>query len=202
MRVRDQGGVALVELAFVALLVFTLAAGAFDYGFAWRSGLAANEAARSGARVGSGQGATAGADYYALNSVRASLVASGQMGKLRRVVIFQAASADGRVPASCLEASPIGPCNVLSPQQLLALDRTSFDLAISTDPDTAPTGTGCLEPSAATLANWCPDVRVNDPQDAADFIGVFVELFYENQFLMLGEGTTVRRTAVMRLEPK
>ena len=51
------------------------------------------------------------------------------------------------------------------------------------------------------LAGWCPSARVNNPQASADYVGVYVELWYKNQFPVLGSGTTVRRTAVMRVEP-
>ena len=61
---RERGAM-LVEFAFVAMFLVVLVAGTFDYGFAWRSGLAVNEGARAGARVGSGQSLSRGADYYA-----------------------------------------------------------------------------------------------------------------------------------------
>ncbi len=198
---RGQRGVAMVELAFVAMLLLVIVAGTFDYGFAWRSGLAANEAARTGARVASGQAKSPGADYYALNGVRASLVASGQIANVRKIIIFKSTTANGAVPSTCTATTPTGTCNVLNGTQLQALSSSSYSLVISTDPTVAPTGTGCLLTSAAMLAGWCPSARVNNPQASADYVGVYVELWYKNQFPVLGSGTTVRRTAVMRVEP-
>lgn len=196
-----ERGAGLVELALVASLLCLLIAGAFDYGFAWRSGLAANEAARTGARVGSGQSLSRGADYYALSGLRASLVSSGEDSRLVKVVIFKSTSANGKVPTSCTNDVPSGTCNVLNRTQLINMEVSSFDLTISSNPAVDPTGTGCLKPGEALLANWCPNARSNSQETGSDYYGVYVELRYRNQFPLLGPGTTVRRTAVMRLEP-
>jgi Flp pilus assembly protein TadG len=190
-----------VELALVAILLLTLVAGAFDYGFAWRTGLATNEAARTGARVGSSQSLSRGADFYALNGLRASLRSSKVQGDVRKVVIFKSTTANGRVPTSCTLATPSGTCNVLTGAQLEALTVASFDLTISTNPTVAPTGTGCLRSTAALRAGWCPNARSNNQDTGSDYYGVYLEVWYENKFSILGEGTLVRRTAVMRLEP-
>ena len=99
-RAAGERGAVLVELAFIAMFLVILVAGTFDYGFAWRTGLAVNEAARTGARVGSGQGISRGADYYALNGVRAALDSSGLTNDVRKVVIFKSTNANGGVPAS------------------------------------------------------------------------------------------------------
>ena len=61
-----ERGAALIEFAFVCMLLVTLVAGAWDYGRGWRAGLSATEAARTGARVGSGQGKFIQADFAAL----------------------------------------------------------------------------------------------------------------------------------------
>jgi Flp pilus assembly protein TadG len=199
-RSSGERGAVTVELAVVAILLLTLVAGTFDYGFAWRTGLAGNEAARTGARVGSSQALSRGADYYALNGLRASLRSSGVMDDVRKVVIFKSTTADGEVPTSCLNPSPTGTCNVLTGAQLDALTVSSFNLTIPTD-GSSPTGTGCLTTSAAMRAGWCPNARSNNQDTGADYYGVYVELFYDNQFSILGNGTAVKRTAVMRLEP-
>lgn len=196
-----ERGAVIVELAFIVVLLVTLVAGAFDYGFAWRYGLTANEAARTGARVGSGQAISRGADYYALNGLRASLDASGVTNDVVKVIIFKSTSSSGRVPSSCKQASPSGTCNVLTGAQLKALSLSSFDLTISSNPGVAPTGTGCLKAGTALRAGWCPNVRSNVQDTGSDFYGVYVELFYHNKFSILGKGTTVSRTAVMSLEP-
>jgi Flp pilus assembly protein TadG len=196
-----ERGAVLVELAFIAMFLVVLVAGTFDYGFAWRTGMAVNEAARTGARVGSGQGISRGADYYALNGVRSALQSAGITSDVQKVVIFKSTTTTGRVPASCLASTPSGTCNVLTGAQLSALSVSSYDLTISADPKVAPTGTGCLRSSAARHVGWCPNARSNNQDAGADYFGIYVEVRYRNKFRVLGEGTTVTRTAVMRLEP-
>ncbi|MEZ5183704.1 MAG: TadE/TadG family type IV pilus assembly protein [Acidimicrobiales bacterium] len=200
-RAAGERGAVLVELAFIAMFLVILVAGTFDYGFAWRTGLAVNEAARTGARVGSGQGISRGADYYALNGVRAALDSSGLTNDVRKVVIFKSTNANGGVPASCVAPSPSGSCNVLTGAQLNALTTTSYNLTISSDPAVAPTGTGCLKSSAATYVGWCPNARSNDQDAGSDYYGVYVEVYYRNKFRVMGDGVTIRRSAIMRLEP-
>ena len=141
-RRRNERGAGLVELALVAMLLFFLVASTFDYGFAWRAGLAVNESARAGARVGSGQAVSRGADYYALNSVKSGLTSSGIIDNVDKVVLFKATTTDGKVPSSCLPATPSGTCNVLTGAQVKALTVSSYDVTISSDPGTAPTGSG------------------------------------------------------------
>jgi Flp pilus assembly protein TadG len=198
---RERGAM-LVEFAFVAMFLVVLVAGTFDYGFAWRSGLAVNEGARAGARVGSGQSLSRGADYYALNSVKSALTASGSIDQVQKVVIFKSTSTDGIVPSSCLVANPTaGTCNVLTGAQLKALSVASYDLVVSADPAVAPTGTGCLKTAAALRVGWCPNARSNSQETGADYYGVYVELLYPRKFPVFGSSITVTRTAVMRLEP-
>lgn len=198
---RGQRGAALVEFSLVAMFLLALVASTFDFGFAWRAGLAVNEAARAGARVGSSQSLSKGADYYALNGVRATLVASGAIGQVEKVVVFKSATADGRVPASCLLAAPTGTCNVLTGAQLSALTLSSFDVTIAADPTVAPTGTGCLRTTAAVRVGWCPNARSNNQETGADYYGVYVQLSYPRKFPLFGKNIKVTRTAVMRLEP-
>jgi len=200
-RRRSERGAGLVELALVATLLFFLVASTFDYGFAWRAGLAVNESARAGARVGSGQALSRGADYYALNSVKSSLTSSGIIDNVEKVVIFKATTADGRVPASCLAATPTGTCNVLTGAQVKALTAASYDVVISADPGTAPTGTGCLKSTAAQRVGWCPNARSNNQDTGSDYMGVYIQMSYPRKFGAFGSSISVSRTAVMRLEP-
>ena len=173
-RSRERGA-GLVELALVGLFLTFLVAATFDYGFAWRAGLAVNESARAGARVGSGQSLSAGADYYALNSLRASLTASGTLDQVEKVVIFKATTTDGKVPASCLKASPTGTCNVLTGAQLKALSTASYDVVISSNPAVAPTGTGTKVMTGPVKysyknrtsdTNWSATIELKDGESA------------------------------------
>lgn len=198
---RRQRGAGLVEFAFISMILVVLVASTFDYGFAWRAGLAVNESARAGARVGSGQAVSPGADYYALNSLRSSLISSGVVDQVTKVVIFKSTTTDGRVPSTCLTASPTGTCNVLTGAQLQALTASSYDLTISADPAVKPTGTGCLKTSAATRVGWCPNARSNSQDTGADYYGVYIEASYPRKFTAFGSSISITRTAVMRLEP-
>jgi hypothetical protein len=133
--------------------------------------------------------------------VRSTLVASGVIDQVQKIVVFKSTTADGRVPSSCIAATPSGTCNVLTGAQLKALTLSSFNLVISTDSSVAPTGTGCLNTNAATLVGWCPNNRSNNQDTGSDYYGVYIELKYPRKFPVFGRSITVTRTAVMRLEP-
>lgn len=198
---RGERGVALVEMSFVVLMMFVLVAGAFDYGLAWQSGMAVNEAARTGARVGSGQATNISADYNALTGVQASLRSAGKIDHVEKVVVFLSSTTNGRVPASCIAASPSGTCNVLTGAQLASLDQSSFNIVWNVDPDEPPTGgNGCLKAGSAVRSGWCPTSRINT-QATAQYYGIYIEYEHDNYFPIMGDTHTVKRTAVMRLEP-
>ncbi len=194
-----ERGAVLVEFAMVASVLLLLVAGAFDYGWAWRAGLATNEAVRTATRVGSGQNTSPGADYYALNGLRSAMVAAGKLGDVEKVVIFKSSTVDGKVPASCLAATPTGTCNVLTGAQLANLSLSSFNLTIGAN--NTVTGTGCLTSAASKRNAWCPTSRSNNQDTGADYYGVYLEMTYDHQFPFLGGSTKVTRTSVMRLEP-
>ncbi len=149
----DERGAAMVEVAMVALLLVTLLAGALDYGMAWRTGLAVNEASRTGARVGSAQGVDVHSDYNILTGLRSALASSGQLGRLERVVIFRSDGPDGRVPADCTTTlgSTAEPCNVLTGDQVRALP--TVEIAATSD------ASGCID--ASMVKGWCPSSRVD-----------------------------------------
>lgn len=178
----------MVELAFVALLLMTVSAGAYDYGMAWRTGLAANEAARTAARTGSALAKTPSADWYALSGLRAALKSSGKLNDVQMVIIYKSTTADGAVPAECKTAtSSTQPCNVISGTNLRGMTDSSFSST-----------TGCF--TAATIKNWCPSSR-NNVQLTSEYYGVWVQVKYNHLFKMLKTSTLVERDAVMRLEP-
>ncbi|MFN8019048.1 MAG: TadE/TadG family type IV pilus assembly protein [Acidimicrobiales bacterium] len=183
-----QRGAALVEMAFVAMILVILSAGAFDYGMAWRVGLATNEAARTAARTGSGMGTDPLTDWYALSGARSALAASGRLQDVQRVVIYKSTSTDGQVPVNCTTgAATTELCVEITGAQFRNMSSTSFNST-----------TGCFV--GAVVANWCPSSR-NDVQQTADYYGVWIQTRYTNQFKMISQGTTVNRDAVMRIEP-
>ncbi|QXC62714.1 pilus assembly protein [Aquihabitans sp. G128] len=183
----------LVELALVSVLLLTIAAGTYDYGMAWRAGLAGTEAARTGARVGSAQADAVGADFALLSGTRSALASSGQLSNVTRVVIYQSSTTTGEVPANCkttTSSSISEKCNILTGAQFRAM------------PTAVGTGTldskGCI--AASQTRNWCPTDR-NGVQLTADYLGVWVQLNYSYQFRLVGTTRSIERDAVMRLEP-
>lgn len=186
---RERGAV-LVEFALVGLILVGLLGAAFDYGMAWRVGLAANEGVRAGARVGSGQGKELTADYSLLSSMRSALESSGMLDQVERVVVFEAATSTGSVPTTCVTGNGNGQeCNILTGDQFRGF---------STDPDDATDSNGCVTP--ALTKRWCPNERI-DVQLTADYLGVWVRIRHDYMFPLLGDDIGVDRTAVMRIEP-
>lgn len=189
-RGRTERGAVLVEMSIVAVFLLTLIAGAYDYGQAWRSSLVVNEAARTGARVGSAQGPNRGADFYALSGLKSALASGGGLEDLQRVVVFRA-TASGKVPEACKTGSTSA-CQVIT--------GTAFRTNWETQPvNSATTTTGCLV--IASSKNWCPTGRDNR-QEFAEYYGVWVKTRHDHDFTVFGSGTDVTRTATMRLEPK
>lgn len=190
-RARQRGAV-VVEFTLVALMLVTLLAAAFDYGRAWRVGLAANEAARTGARVGSGQATILTADFSLLTGMKSALDSSGELSRVTRVVIFRSGTADGRVPVLCKTSNTSNnPCNILTGDQFRNLATSSGGGTLN--------AAGCIENSASK--RWCPTSRIN-VQAVSEYLGVWVQVRYDFLFPMLGSSKLVERTAVMRLEPK
>ena len=183
-------GAALVEFAFIALILITLAAGGHDYGQAWRVGLATNEAARTAARTGSGLGTEPLADWYALSGARAALANSGVLADVERVIIYRSSTSSGTPPTQCLTAtsSSAQPCNILTGEAFRALQQSNFS-----------TTTGCH--TTATIWNWCASTR-RTVQVNADYYGVWIRTRSDHEFSLIGSSTAVKRRAVMRLEPE
>lgn len=194
----DERGSAIVELAVVALFIFSLTAGAFDYGSAWRASLALNEASRTAARVGSAAGPTRGADFNALSGAKSALVASGRLDDVTRVVVFKSTTANGKVPNAC-KAGTSSSCHILTGAQF----RTNWQESTMED---ATNENGCLK--VAVGKGWCPlgvplgtNPRVN-VQASAEYYGVWIQMRHQFDFPIVGAGQTIERTTTMRLEPK
>lgn len=186
-----EKGAVMVEFAFVALILLLLAAGTYDFGMAWRTGLEVNEGARAGARVGSSQGKKVTADFSLMTSVQATLDSSGVLDDVQRVIIFKSTNLDGKVPLACLNpTSPGGPCTVLNGDQMRALPTTEVG-AIN------PV-TGCI--LSSLRSSWCPTAR-DDVQQSAEYLGVWIEVEHDYMFPIIGDSTDVVRAAVMRIEP-
>lgn len=185
---RRERGAILVELSIVGLFLVTLLAGAFDYGMAWRSGLAVTEGVRAGARVGSSSGNDRNADLDLLLSTQAALKSSGMIDSVQRVVIFRSPD-NGQVPASCKTSTgQVDGCNILTGPQLKALLTTTV---LRTD--------GCVE--AWSSKGFCPTTR-NDIPATADSVGIWIRAQHPFLFRLLGTSQNIERTAVMRIEPR
>lgn len=193
----SQKGAVVVEFALVALLLFVLLAGAFDYGMAWRAGLAINEGARTGARVGSAVGDAvdpdsekALADYYALTGARSALQSSGKLDNVERVVIFRATSPEGGVPLECkTQSNPSRPCNII--------DGATFRGSLS---ESQFRDDGCLR-TTSYARRWCPGTR-NSIQLEAEYFGIWIRYREDHHFPIVGSETMIERQAVMRIEPQ
>jgi Flp pilus assembly protein TadG len=181
----------IIELAMVAMVLLVMSSGAFDYGRAWQSGLALNEAARAGARTASAQGNVRGADFYALSSMKAALTANGRIGGVERIVIYQATATNGRVPDACKTGTSTS-CQVITGASF----RTSWETLSVTD---ATGTTGCLNIASST--GWCPTTR-DAAQATAQYYGVWIRYSQDNLFRLTGNTSTLEKWAVMRLEPK
>jgi Flp pilus assembly protein TadG len=195
-------GVALVEFAFISMILLVLVAGAIDYGLAWRSAVVATEAGRAGARTGAAMAVSPRADYEALSGVRASLAAGGRLDDVDRVVLFRATSANGAPPASCIAQTPSGSeCVVLNQAQLDNISPSNFNYTLAADPWLPATGTGCMTSNRMlATTTWCPSSR-NNTLHNAQYLGIYIRLKTDNLFPILGAQQTIERTAVMRLEP-
>jgi Flp pilus assembly protein TadG len=187
-----ETGAALVEFAFVALILVGLVAGAWDYGRGWRAGLAATEAARTGARVASGQGKFVQADFAALTGMKANLSSSDQIDNVERVVIFRVTATNGgNVPLACKTAAADSRCHIIPGDAFRAMSSTWNAADYTTN--------GCLQ--AASGKGWCPTDR-SSVQLTADTVGVYVRLRQDNDFKIVGQSLTIERTAAMRIEPE
>lgn len=196
----------IVEFAFVAIFLFTLIAATFDFGLAWRSGLAVTEATRAGARTASGLSKNPTADFNALTGVRASLTSSGNIDNLELVVIYRAATSDGAVPSSCTSPPYSGTCIVLTGEQLRDLDAGDFSMVVPVDPADSPTGTGCIISNYThRTTSWCPNTSASSRNNSitanGHYLGVYVRYRHDYLFPVMGESRTIERSTVMRLEP-
>lgn len=186
-----ERGAGLIELALVALLLFTLAGGTFDYGMAWRSGIGATEGVRTAARIGSNGGKDRATDFNALSGMKSALTASGLIDGVQRVVIFRTDSANGTIPSTC-KTTATSACQVITGTSF----RTNWE---SLSVTSATQTNGCL--NIASYRNWCPTTR-NNTQATSQYYGVWIQVRHDYLFPIIGDGVTIERTAVMRLEPE
>jgi Flp pilus assembly protein TadG len=192
-RRRDERGVAIVEAAIVSLLFFTLLFGIIESGLAFRDYLTTANVARSGARVASGHGNDANADYLVAQAVKKASAGIGN-GTLDYVVVFKADAYNSSLPtldATCAAGTPVaGRCNVYTAADLA---RPSTDF-----------GTGCVSPAPDRF--WCPTTRKIAASSAGggppDYIGVYVKITHRNLFKIWRSTFTFTDQTIIRIEPR
>jgi Flp pilus assembly protein TadG len=192
-RGRGDGGSVLPEFALALPLLALLVMGVLDYGFAWQEGNLLERAASNAARTGSSSGVALEADQDMVLSVGSSL-ANARNVELERLIIYNAQSADGELPASCDIAPSAtaatgvnGLCNVYSQQQVES--GTGFSW----------TATGCN--GGSWDFNWCPADRETSRSDP-DYIGVYIEATYTPITNIVPGDITIERKAVYMIEPE
>lgn len=187
-------GATLVEMALLVPVLILLATATFDLGMAWRAGIALSGAVRGGARTGSNLGPNNQADVNILTSVRASLNSAGLLSSVNWVIIYQSTDANGTLPAACLAGTATTGCDRISGANFQAMLPSYTSAQFTTYFNT----NGCLK--VASPANYCPTSRNNTPY-TADYLGVWVQLTRNDVFPAVGTSITIKRQAIMRLEP-
>ncbi len=193
--VRGDRGAALTEFALVLPILVLLFAGVVDFGFAWKDSLTIGTGAQAGARISANMGNHRTADEEAIIAVASAVASLGDNVTIEHIVVFKP-GADGEVPSSCFSGgkptSTTGVCNHYTPTQMADV------LAGTADFDTSGATCG----SSAVDRYWCPLDRENRQLIGADEVGVYVEAQRGwSTGVFPGDGLTIARSAVMRLEP-
>ena len=175
---RSERGGALVEFSIVGTLLLTLAFGTFEMGTAWSDSQLVTQASRTGARSATQLGIDPLADSFTVQSIEAGL---GDLADdVTRIVIYDAAAADGSMPSGCEGAAPPG-----IPPKCSVYDKTAFGTYASW-----------------VDGSWDPASRIN-LAGSSDWVGVRVEVSrpYITGFFS-SSSFTIADTTVMRIEPE
>lgn len=184
----DRGAV-IIEFAIVAPLLILLVFGIFEFGNAWRQVGAVERATQQGARTAASMANHRFADYEALRAI--DTATRGLSGvTVEQVVIFNASSGSGEVPAGCLSGSVSGVCNTYSGAQV----RNPSPGGFSGGNTSAPSCAGSVD------AAWCPLGR-SRLQASIVRIGVHIRLTYEPVTGLLPGNVQLERTAVYQIDP-
>jgi hypothetical protein len=200
---RPQGsdrGTAMIEFAIIVAFLAMVFSSVVDLGLAWRKSVEVSGTLRNGVRVTSGLGDDRPADLETLRALNAGIAEIGA-ADVRRVIVYEAATPTGAVPAQCLNVA-LDPsagagvsqlCNVYAPQQLAALTATRF----------GGSTTACEGDDWDRF--YCPVVDRESRQGSVngpDYVGIWIEVDYGYLFGVLGDGLTIRDDTVMRIEPQ
>jgi hypothetical protein len=197
-RCQGDTGSLIAEMALVAPLLVLLALGVFEYGFLLRNKNVIANGLRSSSRSAAQAKNNDAADLYALQTLMA---ATGKLknATVTKVIIYKSTTADGAVPANCVNAVTTGsppysvsgslPCNIyttanLTPANLVA---SNFD---------------CATDATAWDKNWCSNIRKIALTDPPDYVGVYAEITYSGiTGLLPGKQLVLKDKSVSRIEP-
>ncbi len=199
-RKRRDEGATLVELSIVALLVFTLFLGIFEFGLLFRDNLTAADAVADATRIGAIIGpdvvdpASSSADYAIVKAVRDGLSALND-SSIQYVVVFKASGSgedpESQVPTACKRGTSLrGICNSYAgPAAFEAV--ADGDAAYFT----------CSGTNTAACP-WDPSTRSDGPtSDKVDTLGVYVKINRSGFTGFFGDNWTITRASTIRLEP-
>jgi len=201
MRRDDDRGVTLIELSLVALAMFTLIFGVFEFGMVFRDRLAVNDAVASGTRAASINGRKLGpggetADYYVIRAIREETSSINPID-IDQIVVFKgrspgAGDAASQVPAACKRGTPVADsCNVYDPNE--AFLRVQSGDAGYFSCTSNPSGPAC---------SWDPETRVDGPEsNQIEYVGVWMRVDHPLVTGLFGRTITIEATSVGRLEP-
>lgn len=201
----SERGASLVELAIVLPLLAMLAFAVAEVGLAWTHENRVQSAVSSVARTGASAGRVGSSDALMLLSVNAALP-QGDWPGLDRVVIYDAASADGRPPAGCLR-EPGSTQNQPNPTSLACNSYSgAFVRSVTTSADSRLSGgTGPCTNSTGTKVDrfWCPNVRRDSlgASGGPSWLGVWVRIVYPNPVPFFFDDFTFEKFAVYRIQP-
>lgn len=183
-RERTSRGATVVEAAIVTPLLFLLIFGVLEFSLYFKDRLAASNATRAGARIGSAQGTAAAADWEVIQAVMKNQRA---WGRVTKIVVFKATGPSATIPASCT-TGPVGvsgACNVYSGSDFTMTNGQFLDVTYTKD-NYWPASSRVTSLSAAT-----------GPQ----YIGVWVSGTHRSASRLVLSDRTITDQAVMRLEP-
>lgn len=201
MRHTEDRGATLVELSIVALVVFTLIFGIFEFGMLFRDRLSVHDAVASGTRAGTVHGRKLGpsnetADYYLIRAIREETSSIDPID-IEQIVVFKgrspgAGDAASQVPAACKRGTPVaGVCNVYDPNEAF-LRVQSGDVGYFS----------CRATPGGPACPWDPEGRADGPAlNQIDYLGVWMRVDNPLVTGMFGTSISIEAAAVGRLEP-
>lgn len=174
-RGRDERGAALVEFAFIVVLLLTIVMGTVEMGLAFKDWLSISTASREAVRVGSAAGNDANSDCFMLEAMAGALFAV-ELGDIEDVTIY-----DAELGPSSGSKNVYRVATAADDEAILECDKGWFPVVKGWDSTTRGVTAGDLS---------LLGVRITFNHDWVTDIGPF------------GGTSTWVDDAIMRLEPK